>query len=137
MNKKLPTAERVLRELPPRERMLLDAARAETLAQMESIVVQGLAYKTALDMVRVRWLTTVGKLKARRENLCLSLADVDALTGLERSALWRLENDLDANPTLLTVQRYAAAMGMVASIELKVDRAKNHSRPPGNARESA
>jgi transcriptional regulator with XRE-family HTH domain len=41
-----------------------------------------------------------------------SLADVEARSGLKPSAISRLENDPQANPTLLTLQRYAAALNM-------------------------
>jgi DNA-binding XRE family transcriptional regulator len=137
MNEKPPKAERVMRELTTREQKMLEAARAETLAQKELIVAQGLAYKAARLLVREQWLTTIGKLKTKRERLGLSLADVEALTGLKRSALSRLENDVDANPTLLTIQRYAMALGITLSTVLKNQSVESHSRPPGNARESA
>ena len=39
-------------------------------------------------------------------------ADVEARCGLKRSALSRLENDKTHNPTFLTLQRYATALGL-------------------------
>lgn len=58
---------------------------------------------------------TVAALRSRRESLGLSLADVEAKSGLKRSALSRLENSEDSNPTLLTLHRYAAAVGVSLS----------------------
>ena len=55
---------------------------------------------------------TVAGLRAERDRLGLSLADVEARCGLKRSALSRLENDKTDNPTFLTLQRYAAALGL-------------------------
>jgi transcriptional regulator with XRE-family HTH domain len=49
----------------------------------------------------------------------LSLSDVEARSGLKPSALSRLENDREANPTLLTLQRYAAALGMTLTMNVK------------------
>ena len=39
-------------------------------------------------------------------------ADVEARCGLKRSSLSRFENDYAHNPTFLTRQRYAAALGL-------------------------
>lgn len=60
----------------------------------------------------------VGRLRAERERLGLSLADVEQRSGLRRSALSRLENDKTSNPTLLTLQRFAAAMGLIVHATL-------------------
>ena len=49
-------------------------------------------------------------LKAERQAQGLSLADIDARTGIGRSNLCRLENAADANPTIDTLQRYADAL---------------------------
>ena len=50
-------------------------------------------------------------LRAERERQGLSLADINERTGIDRAALSRLENNEDANPTLTTLERYAAAVG--------------------------
>ncbi len=53
----------------------------------------------------------IAALKAERERQGLSLADVKERTGIDRSALSRLENNEEANPTLNTLARYADAVG--------------------------
>lgn len=50
-------------------------------------------------------------LRAERTRQGLSLADINERTGIDRAALSRLENNEDANPTLATLERYAAAVG--------------------------
>jgi len=60
----------------------------------------------------------VAALRTERERLGLSLADVEASSGLKRSALSRLENDKTHNPTFLTLQRYAVALGMMLKTSL-------------------
>jgi DNA-binding XRE family transcriptional regulator len=50
-------------------------------------------------------------LKEAREAAGLSLADVAARSGIDKAALSRLENGVSDNPTVLTLMRYAAALG--------------------------
>jgi transcriptional regulator with XRE-family HTH domain len=50
-------------------------------------------------------------LKSERLKKGLSLADMKARTGIERSTLSRLENDAEANPTVDTLTKYADAVG--------------------------
>src|SRR6476620_5484310 len=51
------------------------------------------------------------ELKQAREQAGLSLADVSRRCGIDKAALSRLENGQNANPTLDTLWRYAAAVG--------------------------
>jgi len=51
------------------------------------------------------------QLKAAREARGLSLTDLTELTGMDRSALSKLESGQRANPTLQTLVRYAEAVG--------------------------
>jgi DNA-binding XRE family transcriptional regulator len=51
------------------------------------------------------------QLKAAREAKGLSLADLTELTGMDRSALSKLETGQRANPTVETLVRYADAVG--------------------------
>jgi DNA-binding XRE family transcriptional regulator len=53
----------------------------------------------------------LGELKAARESKGLSLADLTRLTGMDRSALSKLENGQRSNPTMETLVRYAEAVG--------------------------
>lgn len=54
---------------------------------------------------------TMAVLKAERMKKGLSLSEMKERTGIERSTLSRLENQADANPTIQTLTRYAAAVG--------------------------
>jgi hypothetical protein len=56
-------------------------------------------------------------LKAERQEQGLSLADIHAKTG--RAAICRLENLVDANPTVATLDRMAAALGKKLVIALQ------------------
>ena len=63
-------------------------------------------------------------LRAERTRQNLSLADLQARSGIARSALSRLESDPRANPTLTTVTRYAEALGKDLQI-LLADKARS------------
>jgi DNA-binding phage protein len=60
-------------------------------------------------------------LKAAREAKGLSLADVYQQTGIDRSALSKLENLANENPTIETLLRYAEVVGKRLEIQV-VDR---------------
>src|SRR5438128_1484104 len=51
------------------------------------------------------------QLKAAREAKGLSLSDLTGLTGMDSSALSKLETGQRANPTVETLVRYAEAVG--------------------------
>jgi len=55
-------------------------------------------------------------LKAERERLGLSLADVARLSGIERSFVSRIENGKVANPTVGTLNAFADALGMTFTL---------------------
>lgn len=116
-NKRIAT--RVVRELTPAETARLAEARAEACEARDEILREGRSRKMAWTAMRREVEKVVAALKSERERLGLSLADVEAASGLKRSALSRLENDPNANPTLLTLQRYALALQM--SLSASVD----------------
>jgi transcriptional regulator with XRE-family HTH domain len=58
-------------------------------------------------------------LKAERQALGLSLSDLEEKSGIGRSALSRLENDKEPNPTVVTLTRYAAALGKHLVVSFK------------------
>ncbi len=65
-----------------------------------------------------RLRAVVQLLKAERQRLGLSLAEVGERSGIGKSNLSRLENDPTPNPTLNTVLRYAEALGRDIRISL-------------------
>lgn len=57
-------------------------------------------------------------LKAERQRLGMSLAEVGERSGIGKANLSRLENDPDPNPTVDTLLRYAEALGRAIHIAL-------------------
>jgi DNA-binding XRE family transcriptional regulator len=62
------------------------------------------------------------RLRKIREARGLSLMDVSERSGMTRAAISKLENGWNVNPTLETLFRYAAALGV--HISLSVDEAR-------------
>ena len=62
------------------------------------------------------------QLKAAREAKGLSLSDLTELTGMDRSALSKLETGQRANPTVETLVRYAQAVGKRLVVKLAAPR---------------
>ena len=60
-------------------------------------------------------------LREAREAMGLSLADVYRQTGIDRSALSKLENVTNENPTIETLLRYAEVVGKRLEIQV-IDR---------------
>jgi transcriptional regulator with XRE-family HTH domain len=58
------------------------------------------------------------QLKAAREKRGLSLADLTKRTGMDRSAISKLESGQRPNPTLDTLVRYAEAVGKRLVVQL-------------------
>jgi DNA-binding Xre family transcriptional regulator len=59
----------------------------------------------------------IGKLRTIREQQGLSLADMQARTGMTRANLCRLENE-GRNVTLRTLERYSSGLGCKVVVEV-------------------
>ena len=105
-------AKRVIRELTPAEKKRLDAARMDADAKKDQILAQARVAKAAWAATQHEVRQVVASLRAKRQSLGLSLADVENRTGIRSSVLSRLENDPNCNPTVLTLQRLATAMDL-------------------------
>jgi transcriptional regulator with XRE-family HTH domain len=58
-------------------------------------------------------------LKRERERQQLTIAQLAKMTGIDQAALSRLETGKNANPTLETMNRIAAALGKTIACTLK------------------
>ena len=59
------------------------------------------------------------KLREERQRRGLSLADINARSGIDRGTLSKLENEEDPNVTMNTLMRYAEAVGKVILVQLE------------------
>ena len=105
-------AKRVMVTFSPEKLEELRKLR-ETIEREEKDELVAMARKIfAEDMATSAELAhTAELLKTERESQGLSLANMQDRTGISRAALCRLENLVDANPTISTLTRIAEALG--------------------------
>jgi DNA-binding phage protein len=99
------------RQLTPEERARVTEARRLIADEEPEIRHKAREYKRAYEAGRATLQDALKLLKAERERMGLSLAEVSERTGIERPNLSRLENEPEANPTVATLSRYADALG--------------------------
>jgi DNA-binding XRE family transcriptional regulator len=95
------------RRLTPEEAAKYKAVREQVAAELPDLIARHHERVAALDQVD----ELLKQLKAAREDQGLSLADLTELTGMDRSALSKLETGQRPNPTVETLVRYAEAVG--------------------------
>jgi DNA-binding Xre family transcriptional regulator len=88
--------------------------RAQVAEELPELVARHHDRMASLDQLD----KLCAQLKAAREAKGLSLADVTELTGMDRSALSKLETGQRANPTVETLVRYAEAVGKRVVVSL-------------------
>ena len=104
------------RKLTPEEAAKYRKIREEIESERPEIIAKALQ---ARGEVRRKQLAAVmQQLKTAREAKGLSLADVYQRTGIDRSALSKLENVTNENPTIDTLLRYAEVVGKRLDIQV-------------------
>jgi DNA-binding XRE family transcriptional regulator len=95
------------RRLTPAEAAKYREIRKRVAGEMPELIARHHERLAAFDQLG----ELLKQLKTAREERGLSLADLTELTGMDRSALSKLETGQRPNPTLETLLRYAAAVG--------------------------
>jgi len=111
-------AKRIRRVLSAAERRKYRDIRRALDTEKDEIVAGASRRKRAQDTVTAELRQAFRLLKKERRAQGLSLADMQARTGISRSAISRLENDESANPTIETLTRCAEALGKQLAISL-------------------
>jgi len=112
-------ARRLRRELTPEERLRWQRAQEEAAGEREDVLAEGRRVKAARKRAEVAIRDAFKLLKAQRQALGLSLSDIEAKSGIGRAALSRLENETEPNPTVVTLTRYAEALGKQLVVNFK------------------
>jgi DNA-binding XRE family transcriptional regulator len=81
--------------------------REQVAEELPDLIARHHEHQVSLNQVS----ELIRQLKAAREEKGLSLADLTQLTGMDRSALSKLETGQRLNPTVDTLVRYAEAVG--------------------------
>ena len=110
---------RIYRELTPEEQQRWNRANAEAESEKEDILAKARCLKAARNRVNVAVREAMKALKRERQAQGLSLSDVEKRTGIGRAALSRLENETELNPTVVTLTRYAEALGKEVVVNFK------------------
>ena len=95
------------RRLTSDEAAKYKAIREQFAAELPELVARHHERAATLDQLD----ELLKQLKATREAKGLSLAEMTELTGMDRSALSKLETGQRPNPTVETLVRYAEAVG--------------------------
>jgi len=101
--------ERIVRNrrLTPEEAAKYGEIRERVAEELPELVARHHERLAAFD----QFSELLKQLKSAREERGLSLSDLTELTGMDRSALSKLETGQRPNPTLETLVRYAEAVG--------------------------
>jgi DNA-binding XRE family transcriptional regulator len=101
--------KRVIRDrrLTPEEAAKYKLIREQIAGELPDLIARHHDRLAALD----QFDELIKQLRAAREQKGLSLADLTELTGMDRSALSKLETGQRHNPTVETLVRYAEAVG--------------------------
>ncbi len=94
-------------KLTPEEAAKYKAIREQIAQELPDLIVRHHERLASLDQLHELLM----ELKAAREAKGLSLSDLTELTGMDRSALSKLETGQRTNPTVETLVRYAEAVG--------------------------
>src|SRR5713101_5552022 len=95
------------RRLTPEEAAKYKVIREQVAEELPDLIARHHERMATLDQLQELLL----QLKAARAAKGLSLADLTELSGMDRSALSKLETGQRVNPTVETLVRYAAAVG--------------------------
>jgi hypothetical protein len=108
------TARTINKKLTPEERSRHQRIRQQVEGEKSELMAHGRRAKAH----HTRLQEALAELKATRQKMGLSLTDIGARTGIEKSNLSRLENAPHPNPTVDTLTRYATAVGKEIVITL-------------------
>jgi DNA-binding XRE family transcriptional regulator len=114
-------------EARARQAEAVDAIEAEVAATGGITTADGTLHRVRSVRPLDVDLAPVGRaLRARREALGLSLDDAARSSGVERSALAKIERGANPNPTIGTLARVARALGGRVAIEFEPWRGGHH-----------
>lgn len=102
------------RRLTPEEAAKYKAIREQVAMELPELIERHNQRMATADPLH----EVVLQLKAAREAKSLSLSDLTELTGMDRSALSKLETGQRTNPTMDTLIRYARAVGKRVVVQL-------------------
>lgn len=113
--------KRVSRPLSAADREKYRRLREQLDSEKDEILAAARKHKRRHEESLAELRSAFRLLKAARQKQGLSLADIRDRSGIGRAALSRLENEIDPNPTVATLSRYAQAVGKRIVVSLVDD----------------
>ncbi len=107
-----PQFKSIRRRFTPEERRRFEEGKRWAEENKPRLTREALAHKAQLDAS----YAAMQLLKREREARGLTLTEVAERAGIDKSNLSKLENDINANPTLETLFRVARAIGVKLTI---------------------
>ena len=103
-----------------RDRRLTDeeAERYRRIREQVAAELPDIRRRARAAKPRILLKHVLKELRDERQRQGLSLADIHARSGIDRSTLSKLENEEDPNVTMNTLLRYAQAVGKVILVQL-------------------
>ena len=120
--------QRVTLKATPESRARHKAALASLESEKDRIAEIAREVARVHERAMAPLMEVFSALRAAREERGMSLSDVEAASGISRSALSRLENEVSGNPTLATLIRVASAVEKeirISLVDVAPSRAKN------------
>ncbi len=114
-----PRPNRIIKTNSKKREAELSALRLKIDAEKPDLMIEAKAQLKEARANRAELTTIFVSLKAEREKLGLSLADMSERCGMAREVIHRLESQSSPNPTIATIQRYATALGLELSFAVK------------------
>ena len=115
MKTKMVKTERVIRKKPLSAKETAEVRKLRKQVERDSYPDPSIGISAEQYFARVR---LIAKLREEREKQHKSLADMSALTGMDKAALSRIETGRKVTYKLDTIERYADALGKLISFEL-------------------
>lgn len=103
------------RKLSPEEAAKYKLVRDQVAGEVPDLIARHHYRMASLDQFH----GLLAQLKAAREGRGLSLPNMTDLTGMDRSAISKLESGKRPNPTIETLVRYAEAVGKRVVVTLE------------------
>jgi DNA-binding Xre family transcriptional regulator len=107
--------ERITRDRPLSD---AEAERYQRIRDQVTAELSDIRRRARTAKPRILLKHAIKQLREERQRQGLSLADIQARSGIDRGTLSKLENDEDPNVTMNTLMRYAQAVGKVVLVQL-------------------
>ena len=109
-----------MRERINRDRRLTDeeAERYQEIREQVERELPEIRRRARAAKPRILLKHVLKELREERQRQGLSLADINARSGIDRGTLSKLENEEDPNVTMNTLMRYAQSVGKVILVQL-------------------